>query len=64
NTPAPQSIQAQNDDSYIRKTAIRRKICYMSTMAAAKAAAVALDEMENKPKPEIKSLQEYHSEIK
>jgi len=64
NTPAPESVQAHEDDSYIRKTAIRRKICYMSTMAAAKAAAVALDEMKNKPKPEIKSLQEYHSEIK
>ncbi len=63
NTPAPYSIQAQNDDSYIRKTAIRKKICYMTTMAAAKAATVALDEMINHPKAVIKSLQEYHADI-
>jgi ABC-type branched-subunit amino acid transport system ATPase component len=64
NTPAPLSIQAQNDDSYIRKTAIRKKVCYMTTMAAAKAAAVALDEIKNNPKKQIKSLQEYHTQIR
>ncbi len=63
NTPAPHSVQAQNDDSYIRKSAIRKKICYMTTMAAAKAAAVALYEMKNHPKTQIKSLQEFHADI-
>ncbi|MDD4774057.1 MAG: carbamoyl-phosphate synthase large subunit [Eubacteriales bacterium] len=63
NTPAPRSVQAQSDDSYIRKTAIRKKISYMTTMAAANAAAVALDEMMNKPKTSIKSLQEFHASI-
>lgn len=64
NTPAPLSVQAQNDDSYIRKTAIRKRICYMTTMAAAKAAAVALDEIKNSPVTQIKSLQEYHADIR
>ncbi len=63
NTPAPLSIQAQNDDSYIRKTAIRKKICYMTTMAAANAAAVALYEMKKHPRTIIKSLQEFHLDI-
>lgn len=64
NTPAPHSVQAQNDDSYIRKSAIRKKICYMTTMAAAKAAALALYEMKNHPKTQIKSLQEFHADIR
>ena len=64
NTPAPESIQAQHDDSYIRKTAIRRRICYMTTLAAARAATVALHELENEPRQPIKSLQEYHADIR
>ena len=63
NTPM-QSTQAAQDDSYIRRTSVRKKICYLTTMAAAKAAAIALDDRKNKPKEIVKSLQEYHSEIK
>ncbi|MBR6726454.1 MAG: carbamoyl-phosphate synthase large subunit [Clostridia bacterium] len=63
NTPM-QSTQAAQDDSYIRRTSVRKKICYLTIMAAAKAAAIALDDRMNKPKEIVKSLQEYHSEIK
>ena len=63
NTPM-QSTQAAQDDSYIRRTSVRKKICYLTTMAAAKAAAIALDDRKNKPKEIVKSLQEYHGEIK
>ena len=63
NTPAPLSVQAIHDDSYIRKSVIRNKICYMSTLAAANAAAKALYELKYKPADTIKSLQDYHKEI-
>ena len=63
NTPSPSNIQAQNDDSYIRKTVIRKKICYATTLSAAKAAANALDYIKHSTQPLIKSLQEYHAEI-
>ena len=63
NTPAPHCVQAQNDDSYIRKTSLRRKISYITTMAAAKAAATALDYLATKPESPVKSLQEYHASI-
>ncbi len=64
NTPSQLSDQAQNDDSYIRKTSIRKKVTYMTTLEAAKAAALALEEIKNKSVSQIKSLQEYHSDIK
>lgn len=63
NTPAPSNVQAQNDDSYIRKTVIRKKICYATTLSAAKAAADALGYIKNNSAPLIKSLQEYHADI-
>ncbi|MCL2519321.1 MAG: carbamoyl phosphate synthase large subunit, partial [Oscillospiraceae bacterium] len=64
NTPSPMSVQAQSDDSYLRKTVIRRKICYATTLSAAKAAVIALEYIKNNSAPLIKSLQEYHAEIK
>ena len=64
NTPSPESVQAQNDDSYIRKTVIRKKICYATTLSAAKAAANALKYIKNNSAPMIKSLQEFHADIK
>jgi len=64
NTPSPSNVQAQNDDSYIRKTVIRKKICYATTLSAAKAAANALKYIKNNSAPTIKSLQEFHADIK
>ncbi|MBR6709538.1 MAG: carbamoyl-phosphate synthase large subunit, partial [Clostridia bacterium] len=43
NTPAPRSVQAISDDSYIRKTAIRRRIPFITTVALAQAAVTALE---------------------
>jgi len=61
NTPAGKT--AAHDDSYIRKTAIRYKIPYVTTPAAAIAAAEGIKSyMENKGS--VKSLQEYHKDIK
>ena len=51
------------DDSYIRKAAIKNKIPYMTTMAAAKATVQAIHTAKRDQKMEVKSLQEFHSEI-
>ena len=60
NTPIGKS--AAYDDSYIRKAAIKYKISYVTTIAAALAASEGIKAyMENKGG--VKSLQEYHKEI-
>ena len=53
----------QHDDSYIRKTAIKYKIPYITTTAAALAAATGIAEGIGKA-PTVKSLQNYHADIK
>ncbi len=62
NTPAGKT--SINDDSYIRKAAIKARVPYMTTIAAAKAAAEGIHYIKNHDEGEMKSLQEYHSEIK
>ena len=62
NTPIGKD--SRDDDSYLRKAAIKAKIPYMTTIAAAKASADGIHFIKNNPESEIKSLQEYHSEIK
>ncbi len=53
-----------HDDSYLRKAAIKNKIPYMTTIAAARAAAVGLQLAHDSDIGGVKSLQEIHSEIK
>ena len=62
NTPAGKD--ALSDDSYLRKSAIKAKIPYMTTMAAAKATADGLLYMKSHTESEVKSIQELHAEIK
>ena len=50
------------DDSYIRKTAIRFKIPYITTLAAAIAAAKGIAAYRH-GKESVRSLQEYHADI-
>ncbi len=50
------------DDSYIRKTAIKYKVPYITTMAAAIAAAKGIAAT-RKGHGEVKSLQRYHADI-
>lgn len=53
------------DDSYIRKAAIHYKIPYITTTAAAKAAAEGIKAyIEQKGDTGVKSLQEYHKDIR
>ena len=57
NTPKGKS--SQFDDSYIRKNAIRLRIPYMTTIAAAVAAAKGIEAIITS-KDAVKSLQDYH----
>ena len=52
-----------NDDSYLRKAAIKAKVPYMTTVAAAKATADGIHYLKTHGGSEVKSLQELHSEI-
>ena len=54
---------SQHDDSYIRKTAIRHKIPYITTTAAALAAAKGI-EASRQTTSHVKPLQAYHKDIK
>jgi carbamoyl-phosphate synthase large subunit len=60
NTPAGK--RSAIDDSYIRKTAIRHNIPYITSITAAIAAAKGIEAAREK-KGEVKSLQEYHADI-
>ena len=64
NTPVGKD--SLTDDSYLRKAAIKAKVPYMTTIAAAKASADGIHYVRTHQYKlgEIKSLQEYHSEIK
>jgi carbamoyl-phosphate synthase large subunit len=61
NTPAGR--QSEHDDSYIRKAAISYKIPYITTMTAALATTKGIA-ARLVSGGDVKSLQEYHSEIK
>ncbi|WP_026474222.1 carbamoyl-phosphate synthase large subunit [Alkaliflexus imshenetskii] len=60
NTPAGK--QSEFDDSYIRKSAIKHNVLYITTTAAAKAATAGIKERHN-GNYQVKSLQEYHKGI-
>ena len=61
----PSGKRSQHDDSYIRKAAIKYKVPYITTVAAALASAkgIAAYKENNHLETKLKSLQEYHAEI-
>ena len=60
----PSGKESRFDDSYIRKAAVKGKIPYMTTMAAAIATTEGIRKVkEEGGKLGVKSLQEFHSEI-
>ena len=61
NTPV--GADEANDDSYLRKAAIKKKVPYITTIAAAKAAASGIKSMAKPGCGVMKSLQELHAEI-
>ena len=62
NTPAGKT--SAYDDSYIRKEAIKHRVPYITTMAAAKASAEGIRAAKNNTHIGVKSLQAFHDEIK
>ena len=61
NTPIGK--EAHEDDSYLRKAAIKAKVPYMTTIAAAKATISGIKSMKKPGCGNVKSLQELHAEI-
>jgi carbamoyl-phosphate synthase large subunit len=61
NTPVGKA--SKFDDSYIRKMAIKYKVPYITTTAAAKAAVLGIAES-RQGRAEVKSLQSYHAAIR
>ena len=52
------------DDSYLRKAAIKKKVPYITTMAAARATVSGIKSMKMQGCGEVRSLQELHKMIK
>ncbi|MBQ7506707.1 MAG: carbamoyl-phosphate synthase large subunit [Lachnospiraceae bacterium] len=61
NSPAEKN--EVHDDSYLRKAAVKNKIAYVTTMAAARAAAEGIKAVKEKDEKEPLSLQEWHKKI-
>ena len=59
----PSGKESGWDDSYLRKTAIRKKVPYITTMAAAKATVTGIKTIRKRGSSEIKSLQELHAMV-
>jgi len=60
----PEGRLSKHDDSYIRKAAIKYKVSYITTTAAAAAAAKGIAEMRANGAAPVRSLQSYHAGIK
>jgi carbamoyl-phosphate synthase large subunit len=60
---SPSGKLSKYDDSYIRKAAIKYKVPYITTLAAAAAAAKGIA-ARRQGKSEVRSLQSYHADIK
>ena len=61
---SPVGKESVHDDSYLRKAAIKHKIPYITTMAAAKAATEGIARVRTHDKGSVRSLQEWHSMIR
>ena len=61
NTPSGKA--SKQDDSYIRTTAVRRKVPHITTLAAALAAAKGIAAFRD-GRGELKSVQEYHAGVR
>ncbi len=61
---SPVGADSIHDDSYLRKAAIKAKIPYMTTIAAAKATAEGILYVKKNGNGEVTSLQELHGKIR
>ncbi len=60
---SPIGKNSVNDDSYLRKAAIKAKVPYITTVAGAKASAEGIHYIKTHEYGEVKSLQQLHGEI-
>ncbi|MBR1770895.1 MAG: carbamoyl-phosphate synthase large subunit [Lachnospiraceae bacterium] len=56
-------VEAVYNDSYLRKAAIKAKVPYITTVAAARATAEGIHYIKTHTEEEVKSLQELHAQI-
>ncbi len=61
---SPSGKDSVHDDSYLRKNAIRAHIPYITTVAAARAAAEGIAQVKQQGSDTVRSLQEWHSMIR
>ena len=61
---SPVGKDSIHDDSYLRKAAIKAKIPYMTTIAAARASASGIQYVKTHGDSDVKSLQTLHAEIR
>ena len=61
---SPVGKDSIHDDSYLRKTAVKNRVTYITTAAAARAAAEGVEYVRSHGQGEVKSLQEWHELIK
>ena len=61
---SPAGKESVHDDSYLRKAAIKNRIPYITTVAAARAAAEGIAYVKEDGKGNVRSLQEWHCMIK
>ena len=61
---SPVGKDSVHDDSYLRKAAIKARVPYITTIAAAKAAAEGISYVNTHTTGEIESLQSLHAKIK
>ena len=61
NTPIGQ--ERKEDDSYLRKAAIKKKVPYMTTMAAAKATISGILSLKKHGSSQVQSLQNLHGAL-
>ena len=61
---SPVGKDSIHDDSYLRKSAIKYRIPYITTMAAAKAAAEGIELARKTADTDVRSLQEWHAMIR
>ena len=60
---SPSGKESANDDSYLRKAAIKAKVPYVTTVAAARATIKGILYLQKNGDGDVKSLQQLHSEI-
>jgi len=60
---SPSGKDSVHDDSYLRKGAIKAKVPYITTLAAAKVTIDGIAHVKKKGNGEVKSLQELHREL-